>query len=125
MYEGRNAFRNLMEHVADELIQKGLLSAGQEYELIGCHSDNEALFVTTKLFECTNAYASHGEFWRVADSMCMSYYGILQDISVNMPLVTDDVYESMSYLPEIESMLKFPAEGSIKEIDGYVVVKVG
>ena len=125
MYEGRNASRNLMEHVADELIREDLLSVDREYVLIGCPADNETLFVTTNLFERTNSYARYGEFWTAADCMRMSYYGILRDISVNMPLVTDDVYESMRYLPEIESMPQFPAEGSIKEIDGYVVVKVG
>ena len=125
MYKGRNASRNLMEHVADELIHEDLLSTDREYVLIGCPADNETLFVTTNLFGRTNAYARYGEFWTATDCMRMPYYGILRDISVNMPLVTDDIYESMRCLPEIESIPEFPAEGSIAEIDGYVVVKVG
>ena len=125
MYEGRIASRNLVEHVADKLIREDLLSTNRKYVFIGCPADNETLFVTTNLFERTNAYARYGEFWTAADCMRMSYCGILRDISVNMPLVTDDVYESMRYLPEIEAMPKFPDDGSIKEINGYVVVKVG
>ena len=62
MYEGKNASGNLMEYVADELIQEDLLPVDLDYMLIGCPADNETLFVATNLFERTNVYARYGEF---------------------------------------------------------------
>lgn len=125
MYEGRNATQRLMEHVIDELIHEGLLSNDREYAFIGRPADNDTLFRTTDLYIRTNAFARYGEFWYPADSMGKSYQGVFRDISVKIPLVSYDAYNTIRNLDEVKSMPEFPTEGSIKEIDGYVVVKVG
>ena len=125
MDEGRTATRAMLERMVDDLIQDGLLSRDRQYAIMGRPADNKTLFVTSGIFDGANAYARYGEFWTDTNSMFMDYQGLLRDISVNMPLVNNETYESLRNTQEVKSMPAFSAEGSIREIDGVVVVKLG
>lgn len=124
MYEGRNATRAMMERMVDELMRKGLLSRDRQYAIMGSPADNKTLFVTTDLFDRVNAYARYGKFWNEANAMNMSYKGLTRDISVNMPIVDNDTWNALHGLDEVKSMQAFPAEGSIKEVNGVIVIKL-
>ena len=125
MDEGRTATRAMLERMVDDLIRDGLLSRDRQYAIMGRPADNKTLFVTSGIFDGANAYARYGEFWTDTNSMFMYYQGLLRDISVNMPLVNNETYEALRNTQEVKSMPVFPAEGSIREINGAVVVKLG
>ena len=48
----------------------------------------------------------------------------LLDCSADLKLVEDPVYDSLRAMQEVKDMPAFPEEGSIKEVDGIIVVKV-
>ena len=125
MDEGRTATRAMLERMVDDLIRDGLLSRDRQYAIMGRPADNKTLFVTSGVFDGANAYARYGEFWTDTNSMFMYYQGLLRDISVNMHLVNNETYEALRNTQEVKSMPAFPAEGSIREINGGVVVKLG
>ena len=125
MDEGRTATRAMLERMVDDLIQDGLLSRDRQYAIMGRPADNKTLFVTSGCFDGANGYARYGEFWTDTNSVFMYYQGLLRDISVNMPLVNNETYEALRNTQEVKSMPAFPAEGSIREINGVVVVKLG
>lgn len=43
---------------------------------------------------------------------------------VNLTLAQEDVFESYRKLEQIAGMPCYPLEGSIRDIDGYIVVKI-
>ena len=110
--------------MVDELMRKGLLSRDRQYAIMGSPADNKTLFVTTDLFDRVNAYARYGKFWNEANAMNMSYKGLTRDVSVNMPIVDNDTWNALHGLDEVKSMQAFPAEGSIKEVNGVIVIKL-
>ena len=52
----------------------------------------------------------------------MSFRGILREI--NLPVAEKAVYEAYLNFDQIRNMPSYPAEGSIQEIDGRIVVKI-
>ena len=124
MYEGRIATEAMVDRAIDELINKDLLSADKEYAFIGIPEDNDTFYVTTNLIERANPYACFGRFLTSADCIRMSYEAVLRDISVNIPIVEDALYEEIRELPEVKSMPQFPAEGSILEKDDVIIIKI-
>ena len=123
MYDGRKATESLMNKVVDELMYKDLLSSDREYVIIGRPADNDTFFVVSDLLERTNPYARVGEFYEVVHPE--SYKAVIRNISVRMKLASYETHRRILQLDEVRSMPEFPAEGSIREIEGYVVVKVG
>ena len=123
MYDGRKATESLMNRVVDELMYKDLLSSDREYVIIGRPADNDTFFVVSDLLERTNPYARVGEFYEVVHPE--SYKAVIRNISVRMKLASYETHRRILELDEARSMPEFPAEGSIREIEGYVVVKVG
>ena len=51
--------------------------------------------------------------------------GIPADSEVGKQPVNNEIYESLRNTQEVKSMPIFPVKGSIREIDGVVVVKLG
>ena len=49
---------------------------------------------------------------------------MLRDIGINLTYAEDDVSAAMNGRDDVKNMPLFPAEGSIQEIDGYIVIKV-
>ena len=41
-----------------------------------------------------------------------------------MPIVDNDTWNVLHGLDEVKSMQAFPAEGSIKEVNGVIVIKL-
>ncbi len=54
----------------------------------------------------------------------MAYSGILRNIGVNLAYVPDDASIALNNREDVKNMPLFPAEGSIQEIDGYIVIKI-
>ena len=136
MYEGRESTRGIVNRITDTLIQNDMLTKDKQYVFLGNPSDNALLYTTSdlearnkndiyaKYGAKNNSYAKYGEFWTTADCMNMSYAGVLRDIGVNIPLCTDAAYDVIQNLEEVKNMPAFPAEGSISEVNEYIVVKV-
>ena len=136
MYEGRESTRGIVNRITDTLIQNDMLTKDKQYVFLGNPSDNALLYTTSdlearnkndiyaKYGAKNNAYAKYGEFWTTADCMNMSYAGVLRDIGVNIPLCTDAAYDEIKNLDEVKNMPVFPTEGSIREVNGYIVAKV-
>jgi len=123
MYEGRNSTETLVRGVVSELGEKQMLSADRSYVFIGYPSGNP-LFGSTKFRDMANPYARYGEFWAYPDLLRMAYNGVLRDIGINLTYAEDDVSAAMNGRDDVKNMPLFPAEGSIQEIDGYIVIKV-
>lgn len=123
MYDGRKATESLMNRVVDELMYKDLLSDDREYVIIGRPADNDTFFVVSDLLERINPYARVGEFYEVVHPE--SYKAVIRNISVRMKLASYETHRRILEPDDVRAMPEFLAEGSIVEIDGYVVVKVG
>lgn len=123
MYEGTVSSDAIIDHVVQTLINDDLYSEEREYIFIGQISDNP-MFRTTILWDRANSYARYGEFWTGGSVMRMAYNGLLRRGGVNLPLAQEDVFESYRKLEQIAGMPCYPLEGSIRDIDGYIVVKI-
>ncbi len=123
MYEGRNSSETLVHEAVSELCRKQMVSADKSYLFIGCPSRNP-MFRVTKFWDMSNSYARYGEFWSDPGCLRMAYSGILRNIGVNLAYVPDDASIALNNREDVKNMPLFPAEGSIQEIDGYIVIKI-
>ena len=123
MYEGRNATETFVQSVITKLQEKQLYSLDKSFIFIGRPSDN-LMFRTTESWDMANNYARYGYFALCADCFRMSYNGVLRDIGVNLTYCVDDVYAKLCEREDVKNMQIFPAEGSIREIDGNIVIKI-
>ena len=124
MYEGRTSSNEIMNHVVQTLIDQDLYSREREYVFVGRPSDSPMFQKTEILWNRANSYAHYGEFWTGAKVMSMVYDGLLRQGGVYIPVSKEHVYESYMKLDQIRNMPSYPAEGSIQEIEGRVVIKI-
>lgn len=124
MYEGKNSSETLVREIVTELREKKMLASDKTYFFLGRPSDNP-LFKTTEFWDMANAYARYGELWDDrAEVLRRAYDGILRNIGVNITIVPDDIGTVIREREDVKNMSVFPAEGSIKDIDGYIIIKV-
>lgn len=123
MYEGKSASKTLVHEIISELRERQMLASDKTYLFVG-HPSGNPMFRTTRFWDMANAYARYGELWEAPDCLRMAYNGILRNIGINLMYATDDVSAEMREREEVKNMGVFPAEGSVQEIDGYIIVKV-
>lgn len=124
MKEGKTATIELAENVIHELSAQGYSQGQQLIALVGRPAEND-LFAHQPAYENANGYARFGSWSTEAGNLRRSWLGVLNEFcGVNLPLCGEDQYNALRQLQEIADMPEFPLEGSIREIEGIVVVKI-
>ena len=124
MREGKTATIALAENVIQELSAQGYLQGQQVIALVGRPAEND-LFAHQPAYENANGYARFGSWSTEAGNLRRSWLGVLNEFcGVNLPMCGEDQYNVLRQLQEVADMPEFPSEGSIREIDGIVVVKI-
>ena len=128
MMEGQKATETLIGSAVHTLISDGYyqpedIDDDTCYFFVGRPGDNP-MFQKPALWNGANDEARYGEFW-VDESMRLSYQGVLKNLGYHMNAAYwYDEYIYITSLEEVQKMPLYPAEGSIRRIDGYVVIKI-
>ncbi len=123
MVQGSNTTYAIMNNIVVSLNEKNLLGDEYEYAFYGNPEKNE-LFRTNELYQNASNYAKFGKLQTKTDMMRNAYMGLFDDIGINMQSVEFDTYKEVLDSEVLNAMPAFPADDSIIEKDGVVVVKV-
>lgn len=122
--EGKDATITLSENIVHELFEDGYYEEGLPIALVGRPGNNPA-FVKSGAYQMANGYARFGCWSTDARNNKYSWDGVMRNfLGVSLNICNEIDYEKLIQNEEIEEMPVFPMEGSIRVIDGYVVVKV-
>ena len=122
MREGKLSVASITGLAIDELKEQELLSPEYEYCFIG-QASASPLYCTHMPPEHTNAYAQYGAWWGGYNAL-KSWRGVVRDtLGLNLRFVQPSTYDGLTSMEEVKAMPVFPAEGSIRRIDNFVVVK--
>lgn len=111
--------------VINELVSEGYVGDNSVIAIVGRPSEN-ALFAKRAAWKAANSYARFGESaWPGGHGGYRSWAGVLAECcGIRLNLCTEEEYKNLIQTKELAEMPVFPMEGSIREIDGVVVVKV-
>lgn len=123
MSQGSNSSNLIMNNIAVTLNQEQLLSDEYKYAFFGNISANE-LFKNNELYDMASPYAKFGTMQTKPDMVHKSYIGLLDDIGLGIESVDNEKYLELFSSGILDNMPAYPAEGSILEKDGIVIVKV-
>lgn len=125
MYAGRRATQTLAQSILAEADRQGYDYLDGQILITGAPASSRT-FYTAPLFERANSYAQYGRwssdvsFSRVSWRKFYSNY-----LRVNVSFAVDDTEATIAALPEVAAMPSFPAPGSVQNIYGVLVVKLG
>ena len=125
MYAGRRATQTLAESILTEANRQGYDYIEGQLLITGAPASSKT-FYTAPLFEKANAYAQYGRcsddvsFSRVSWAKFYSNY-----LRINVSFATGDTEATIAALPEVAAMPSYPATGSVQNIYGVLVVKLG
>lgn len=125
MYAGRRATQTLAQSILAEADRQGYDYLEGQILITGAPASSRT-FYTAPLFERANSYAQYGRwssdvsFSRVSWRKFYSNY-----LRVNVSFAVDDTEATIAALPEVAAMPSFPAPGSVQNIYGVLVVKLG
>lgn len=125
MYEGRQATKELSDLIAQTLVSEGYYDNEIPVMLVGNASSNP-LFRTHKLYHKANPYARVGLFMaETAGTIRFSWNAAFRDYTpIWLNLCDDKTYQELLETEGIAEMPTFPQEGSIRKMDGVLVIKV-
>ena len=125
MYEGRLATKELSDLIAQTLVSEGYYDDEIPVMLVGNASSNP-LFRTHELYHRANPYARVGLFMaEAADTIRFSWDAAFRDYTpIWLNLCDDKIYQELLETEEVAEMPTFPQEGSIRKMDGVLVIKV-
>ena len=125
MYEGRQATKELSDLIAQTLMSEGYYDNEIPVMLVGNASSNP-LFRTHKLYHKANPYARVGLFMaETAGTIRFSWNAAFRDYTpIWLNLCDDKTYQELLETEGIAEMPTFPQEGSIRKMDGVLVIKV-
>lgn len=125
MLVGRRATQTLAESILAEANRQGYdLINGQLLITDSPHSSKT--FCTADLYNEANSYAQYGNwshdvaFSRVSWSKFYSNY-----LRINVSFAVGDTETTIASLPEVAAMPSYPAAGSVQNVYGVLVVKLG
>lgn len=124
MLEGKVTTTALADEIVHALADSNNISSDYRYCIVGVPAGN-TLFKVSPLFLEANSYAQFGCWW--LDSTCTrkSWQGVFSNLcGVNLPICSNDEYNSIVADEAVENMPLFPLEGSIIKMGDVVVVKV-
>ena len=125
MYEGRLATKELSDLIAQTLVSEGYYDNEIPVMLVG-NASSSPLFRTHELYHRANPYARVGLFMaEAADTIRFSWDAAFRDYTpIWLNLCDNKTYQELLETEEIAEMPTFPQEGSIRKIDGVLVIKV-
>ena len=125
MYEGRQATKELSDLIAQTLVSEGYYDNEIPVMLVG-NASSSPLFRTHELYHRANPYARVGLFMaEAADTIRFSWDAAFRDYTpIWLNLCDDKTYQELLETEEIAEMPTFPQEGSIRKMDGVLVIKV-
>lgn len=122
--EGKTATVELTDSVIESLIADGYLDDDTIIAFVGKPCEN-GMFVKGKAWKGANWYARLGDWWTGGLNNRRSWSGVLTEYcGIQLNLCSPEKYEEMRQRGDFSEMPTFPEEGSIREIDGVVVVKI-
>lgn len=123
--EGKKATEKMTNIIVSELASEEYLGSDSAIAIVGKPSENN-LFAKRKAWEAANFYARFGaDDWLGGRDGYRSWRGfVIEGCGINLNFCTEEQYKNLLQTNELSEMPIFPAEGSIREIDGVVVVKV-
>lgn len=125
MYEGRQATKELSDLIAQTLVSEGYYDDEIPVMLVGNASSNP-LFRTHELYHRANPYARVGLFMaETAGTIRFSWDAAFRDYTpIWLNLCDNKTYQELLETEEIAEMPTFPQEGSIRKMDGVLVIKI-
>lgn len=125
MYEGRQATKELSDLIAQTLVNEGYYDNEIPVMLVG-NASNSPLFRTHELYHTANPYARVGLFMaETAGTIRFSWDAAFRDYTpIWLNLCDGKTYQKLLETEEIAEMPTFPQEGSIRKMDGVLVIKV-
>lgn len=125
MYEGRQATKELSGLIAQTLVSEGYYDNEIPVMLVG-NASSSPLFRTHELYHTANPYARVGLFMaETAGTIRFSWDAAFRDYTpIWLNLCDDKTYQKLLETEEIAEMPTFPQEGSIRKMDGVLVIKV-
>ena len=125
MHEGRQATKELSDLIAQTLVNEGYYDNEIPVMLVG-NASNSPLFRTHELYHTANPYARVGLFMaETAGTIRFSWDAAFRDYTpIWLNLCDDETYQKLLETEEIAEMPTFPQEGSIRKMDGVLVIKV-
>ena len=126
MLKSRDSAVLLLNRVMSEVESQGFLPDGPEsgYVFLGRPSDNPQYY-KDELWEYANDYAQYGNFWLDGNCNTQSYYGLLRDSGIDIPLYQwSEVWHELEQRDNVREIPVFPEKGFVKKIDGAIVVRL-
>lgn len=125
MYEGRQATKELSDLIAQTLVSEGYYDNEIPVMLVG-NASSSPLFRTHELYHRANPYARVGLFMaETAGTIRFSWDAAFRDYTpIWLNLCDNKTYQELLETEEIAEMPTFPQEGSIRKMDGVLVIKV-
>lgn len=125
MQEGMTASESIAKSVFQTLVQDGMYDRGAAYVLVGAPY-NSPLFFATPLYGRANSYAKvGGPWWNGGELDNRAWYGLFHyRLGLDLPMCDAVSYEKLTGSDVVRDMPLYPAEGSIQEIDGVIVIKI-
>lgn len=114
----------LADSIIESLIADGYLEDGAPVAFVGKPCENP-MFAKRPAWSSANRYAKFGDWWTGGANNRRSWSGVLVECcGIQLNLCSVEKYEEMRQTGVFSEMPIFPAEGSVREIDGVIVVKV-
>lgn len=125
MRQGKTATDSLMQNVCSDLISNGFYEKDKKFCFFGLPSENE-LFHTNEIWNIANNYAKVGNFSLNAWVMPSSYQGTFDKLGINLHcnFSSNEKYNEFIKNGVVDRMTCYPCEGSIIEVDDYVLIKI-
>lgn len=122
MRVGMKSVTNMAESIVSDIEEKGLLSTDKTLCVIGVPAANE-LYYMSRACEGANYYAVFGAWGTWAGDK--SWRGVFSNLlNINVEMAENPEYGYILNSDEFKDMPCYPKAGYVKEIDGFVAVKV-
>lgn len=122
--QGTIAAQTMGQSILSTLYDRNMYSADQKYAVIGVPCNN-SMVQLNEIYYKSNSYARiTGEYWNSSLDL-RTWKGIFAHLcGVNLSVCSDSDYNNLLVDQRVLEMPIFPAEGSIQEVDGIVVIHV-
>ena len=121
--QGTNSSYTIMNNIITTLNKEKLIGSQYKYAIYGNIGANE-LFEYNELYERASSYAQYGSLMTKPDMVRYTYIGFLKNMGINLDFVNYNEYEEIYKSDLLDKMASFPADDSIVEKDGVVIIKV-
>ncbi len=125
MYAGRRATQTLAESILTEANRQGYDYVEGQLLITGAPASSRT-FYTAPLFEKANSYAQYGRWSNDVSFSRVSWMKFYSNyLRINVSFAVGDTETTIASLPEVAAMPSYPAAGSVQNIYGVLVVKLG